>query len=350
MFTTIPNLPAAPHAQRLALWLSISASSIFIMAIIGAITRLTESGLSMVEWRPLIGVLPPLDAAEWQRVFALYQQTPEYIHKNAGMTLEAFKYIFFWEWLHRTWGHVIGLVYALPLIIFAALGSFAKGQPTRVLLPRLLFLLALGGLQAGIGWYMVASGLVDRPDVSHYRLALHLGTAFLIFALQVWTICDLRQQRLAPTPFGLWHHGRLALGFLIVTIIYGAFVAGLNAGFAYNTWPLMDGHFLPPEVTTIQPVWLNFFENTALVQFIHRWLAIVVLALIVSYAWRLRRAAPRHALVLTIVVVVQVLLGIVTLLTHVHLHTATTHQAVGMLLLAALVATLHKRGDYLPRR
>lgn len=350
MFTTIPSLPSARFARSLSWWLIISAASIFIMAIIGAITRLTESGLSMVEWRPLIGVLPPLDAAEWQRVFGMYQQTPEYIHKNAGMSLDEFKYIFFWEWLHRTWGHVIGLVYALPLLWFAARGAFAKSQPTRVLLPRLLFFMVLGALQAGMGWYMVASGLIDRPDVSHYRLAAHLGLAFLIYSLLVWTICDLRQNRLPPTPFGLWHHARIALGFIIITIIYGAFVAGLDAGFAYNTWPLMNEHFLPPEVSTLRPLWLNFFENTALVQFIHRWLAIVVAALVLTYAWRVRKDMPLLAWWLGVAVLAQVLLGISTLLSHMNLAIATLHQAGALVLLTLLVISMHRRGDYVPRR
>lgn len=349
MFSTIPNLPAAPFSKRLAIWLSISAASIFIMAVIGAITRLTESGLSMVEWKPLIGVLPPLNEAEWQRVFTLYSATPEYQLKNAGMGIEAFKNIFFWEWLHRTWGHVVGVVYALPLIWFAAVGAFAKNQPTRVLLPRLLFFLVLGALQGVIGWYMVASGLVDRPDVSHYRLALHLGVAFLIYALQVWTICDLRQVRLAPTAFGLWHHGRIALALVVITIIYGAFVAGLDAGFAYNTWPLMDGHFLPPEVTTIQPVWLNFFENTALVQFIHRWLAVLTALAVLAYAWRTRALMRFHSWWLGVAVLAQVVLGITTLVSHVQLHVATAHQAGALALLTVLLAALHKRGEYIAR-
>lgn len=350
MLTTIPNLPSASFARRLAIWLSISAASIFIMAIIGAITRLTESGLSMVEWTPLIGILPPGSDAEWQQVFGLYQHSPEYQLKNAGMSLDEFKNIFFWEWLHRTWGHVVGLVYAAPLLWFAARGAFAKTQATRVLLPRLLFILFLGALQGVIGWYMVASGLVDQPDVSHYRLALHLGLAFVIYALQVWTVCDLVQARLAPTAFGLWHHGRLALGFIIITIIYGAFVAGLDAGFVYNTWPLMDGRFMPPEVTTIQPVWLNLFENTAMVQFIHRWVAIIASLLALTYAWRVRAAAPLHALWLGTLVLAQVILGVTTLLSHVHLHVATAHQAGALALLTVLLVTLHKRGAYLPRR
>lgn len=324
----------SPSSRPLAQWLTVAAASIFIMVIIGAITRLTESGLSMVEWKPLIGILPPLDAAEWQRVFGLYQQTPEYIHKNAGMDLDAFKNIFFWEWLHRTWGHVIGLVYAVPLVVFVA-----RGMVPRVLLSRLLGIFALGGVQAFLGWYMVASGLVDRPDVSHYRLALHLSTALVIFALIVWTILDLRQPR-GTTTFCKWRHGWSALGILAVTIVYGAFVAGLDAGFVYNTWPLMDGQFVPVAIDTLQPWWLNALQNTAGVQFIHRWLAIAAAAIIIAYAWRVQ------AVWLGIAVVVQVLLGIATLLTHMHIHVAVLHQANAVVTLTLLLVALHRTGSY----
>ena len=324
----------SPSARALAQWLTVAAVSIFIMVIIGAITRLTESGLSMVEWKPLIGVLPPLDGAEWQRVFGLYQQSPEYIQKNVGMDLAAFKNIFFWEWLHRTWGHVIGVVYAVPLVVFVA-----RGMVPRTLLPRLLGIFVLGGVQGFIGWYMVASGLVDRPDVSHYRLALHLSTALLIYALTVWTILDLRQPR-GATTFCKWRHGWVALIMLAVTIVYGAFVAGLDAGFVYNTWPLMDGQFVPSAIDTLQPWWLNTVPNTAGVQFIHRWLAVVAALVIVAYAWRVR------AVWLAVAVVAQVVLGIATLLLHVQLHVAVLHQANAVITLTLLLAAMHRAGSY----
>ena len=316
----------------------VAAASVFIMAIIGAITRLTQSGLSMVEWTPLFGVLPPLHEAEWQRVFALYQQTPEYLHKNLGMDMAAFKEIFFWEWFHRTWGHVIGLVYAVPLVWFTV-----RGRIPRSLLPRLLLIFVLGGLQGGIGWYMVASGLVDRPDVSHYRLALHLCTALLIFALTVWTILDLRQAR-GTVTFCQWRHGMVSLLMLAVTIVWGAFVAGLDAGHAYNTWPLMEGEWVPSAIDTLQPWWLNALENTAGVQFIHRWLAIATAVMIIAYAWRLR--SSRWAMWLGVAIVAQVLLGIATLLLHVPVALGALHQANGIVVLALLLATIHQAGPF----
>ncbi len=330
-----------PHARPISQWLMVAAASVFIMAIIGAVTRLTQSGLSMVEWTPLFGILPPLHEAEWQRVFQLYRQTPEYLLKNAGMDLRAFKEIFFWEWLHRTWGHVIGIVYAVPLVWFTV-----RGWVPRVLLPRLLFIFALGGLQGGIGWYMVASGLVDRPDVSHYRLALHLGMALLIFSLTIWTVFDLRQARGAVT-FCQWRHGMVSLVLLALTILYGAFVAGLDAGHAYNTWPLMDGQWMPSAIDTLQPWWLNALENTAGVQFIHRWIAIFTTVVILAYVWRMR--ASRWALWLAVTIVLQVMLGIATLLLHVPVVLGALHQVNGIIVLALLLAVMHQSGGYCRR-
>ncbi|MGE3771116.1 MAG: COX15/CtaA family protein [Bdellovibrionales bacterium] len=340
MISASPDLPSHPHAHQLSVWLMVAAASVFIMAVIGAITRLTESGLSMVEWTPLIGVLPPLDAAEWQRVFGLYQQTPEYRLKNFGMDMEAFKNIFFWEWLHRTFGHVIAVVYAVPLVIFTA-----QGKVPRAMLPRLLLIFALGGLQGGVGWYMVASGLVDRPDVSHFRLALHLGMAVLIYALTVWTVCDLRQRK-EPTVFCIRRHGWVALLLVAITMLYGAFVAGLDAGFAYNTFPLMNGQWVPDEINTLQPWWQNALQNTAAVQWLHRWLAVAAAFAVLTYAWRLR--GRRVAMWLGVAVLVQVMLGITALLLHVPVALGALHQAGALAVLTLLLICLHRHGKLKP--
>lgn len=315
----------------------VCAGLVFAMAIIGAITRLTESGLSMVEWRPLIGIIPPLNDAEWQRVFDLYRETPEYRLKNAGMTLAAFREIFFWEWLHRLWGRMIGLAFALPLVWF-----WLRGRIDGALARTLIVILALGALQAGIGWFMVQSGLVDRPAVSQYRLALHLGMAVLIYALLVWLsfgafATGSSSDRAAP-PRRFRHHGWAAIAVLGVTILWGAFVAGLDAGLAYNSFPLMAGRFLPPEAWTLNPAWINFFENTALVQFTHRWVAIAAALAIVALPLHathvhaepsVRRAAAAAA----IMALVQVGLGIATLLAHVPVALGAAHQAGALILL-----------------
>ncbi|MBI1208387.1 MAG: heme A synthase [Azospirillum sp.] len=319
---------------------------VFAMAVIGAITRLTESGLSMVEWKPLIGILPPLSEAEWQRVFGLYQQSPEYRLHNAGMTLEAFRGIFWWEWFHRLWGQMIGFVFALPLLWFAL-----QGQISRRLMPRLIGLFVLGGLQGAVGWFMVMSGLVERPSVSHYRLAMHLVMAILIFGVLLWTALDLIAERLgtvrAGSPRGLSLHAGVALALALTTVVWGAFVAGLDAGQVYNTFPLMNGRLLPEEAWTIVPAWLNVFENTALVQFLHRWLAITTLV-VVQLLWLRAGGAGlvrRNWLAVDLLAamsVLQVGLGVATLLKAVPVALAAGHQAGALTLIGLLVWTLHE--------
>jgi cytochrome c oxidase assembly protein subunit 15 len=330
----------------IAYWLLFCAAMVFSMAVIGAITRLTESGLSMVEWKPLIGILPPLSEAEWHRVFDLYKATPEFRINNSWMELEDFKEIFFWEWFHRLWGQLIGFVFLIPLLVF-----WARGQVTRELRPKLIGLFLLGGLQGVIGWYMVESGLVDQPDVSHYRLALHLGAAILIYALLVRTVLGLlrpvtpagRDER-AP---GLRLHARLALLLVAATIVWGAFVAGTGAGFAYNTFPLMDGHILPPEAGSLSPWWMNPLENLAAIQFTHRALAIVT-ALVVLALWARVRTAKLPGKAGTIashtaaMVLIQVALGVATLLSVVWMPVAAAHQAGALLVVTGLVWLLHE--------
>lgn len=325
------------NRQRVAFWLLGCAGMVFAMAVIGAITRLTESGLSMVEWRPLIGTLPPLSDAEWQRVFDLYRQTPEYRLVNAGMSLEAFREIFFWEWLHRLWGRLIGIVFAVPF-----LWLWLTGRIPRPLMPRLLVVLALGAGQALMGWYMVQSGLVDRPSVSQYRLAAHLGLAFLIYGLLVWLalgLLDDGRDRPAVAS-ALRRHTWISLGIAAVTVLWGAFVAGLDAGLAYNTFPLMNGALLPPEAFNLMPAWLNAFENTALVQFIHRWLGMATAVVVLVLAWR-GRLIPgnvgRLAIAAGVMALLQVALGIATLLLAVPIVLGALHQAGALVLVTLLL-------------
>lgn len=327
------------NRKYLSLWLTLCAASVFVMALIGAITRLTESGLSMVEWKPLIGVLPPLSMAEWERVFALYQQSPEYKLINNGMALAEFKHIFFWEWLHRTWGHVIGAFFLLPFLFF-----WLTRRIPAWLMPRLLVLFALGGLQGFVGWFMVASGLVDRPSVSHYRLALHLGMAVLIYAVTLWQIYTLSVARAENAPSQLRRLGWWLLPLPVLTMVWGAFVAGLDAGFAYNTFPLMEGHVLPPEAWSLSPLWTNFVQNTAMVQFVHRTLAITTAFAIFFYASKLERVDRKVAIALGAVVLGQVALGVATLLSHVNTELGTLHQGGALTLLSVYLLSLYRLG------
>ncbi len=330
----------APNNTSLIIsnWLFAVAALVFSMVIIGAITRLTESGLSMVEWRPLIGALPPMSEEEWQRVFDLYKQSPEYQKKNFWMDIEAFKNIFFWEWLHRFMGRLIGLAYGLPFFIFL----FAKKIPQGFKLP-LTGLLILGGLQGLMGWYMVQSGLVDRPSVSHYRLAAHLALALLILCLLVWQGMAVRGAQRHPAP-AIHTHGWVALGFLILTIFWGAYTAGLDAGLVYNEFPNMGAGLIPPDMWHLSPAWVNIFENIAAVQFTHRWLAIFtaifILGLWAHGAYKKQLSWPLN--ILAVLVFLQVGLGIATLLSGVSIHLAATHQAGAVLLLITMTILLYK--------
>jgi len=343
---------AAQASRAIAVWLLFCCGMVFAMAVIGAITRLTESGLSMVEWKPLIGILPPLSETEWNRVFDLYRATPEYRYINTGMALDEFKHIFFWEWFHRLWGQLIGFAFLLPFLWFWATKRIPKG-----LMPKLIGLFALGGLQGVVGWLMVASGLVDRPSVSHYRLAMHLGIAFLIFGLLLWVALGLLDPK--PESGGnaaapaLRRHAGLALGFVAVTVAWGAFVAGLDAGLIYNTWPLMGGSFMPGEMWFLDPAWTNLLENHAAVQFTHRWLAFATGIVVLTLWWRAIRAGlpatgsrPAHAS--AAMVLIQITLGISTLLSAVAIPIAATHQAGALVLIALLVWFRYEVRDRAP--
>lgn len=333
------------------------------MAIIGAITRLTESGLSIVEWAPITGTLPPLSDADWHEAFTAYKAIPQYQILNRGMSLEEFQYIYFWEWLHRLWGRLIGLVFALPFFYF-----LIRRQLDKPLAIKLFGLLCLGGLQGFVGWFMVQSGLEDRTHVSPYRLAMHLGLALLIYSLTLWLALGIRaqgtevraqgsekksgvssaQQSLNSVRWPLVS-GWLCLGLLALTIFWGALVAGHRAGLAYNTWPLMNGTFLPEESWTLQPLWQNFFANTALVQFTHRWLAMLSAGALLLWAWRLwdKVASPQRRWLagLAAMIVLQVLIGIFTLLTQLNIVLATLHQAGAIMLLTLVLVNLHKTSE-----
>jgi cytochrome c oxidase assembly protein subunit 15 len=322
------------------LWLVFCAAMIFAMVVIGGVTRLTESGLSITEWRPVTGTLPPLSLAEWEAEFAKYRRIPEFREKNASMTLAEFKTIFWWEYVHRLWGRLIGLAFALPLLWFAV-----TGRVRGTLLWKLSGLLVLGGLQGAIGWWMVASGLVDRTDVSPYRLAVHLSLALVIYALIVDLWLRLGHERGGSGAGGPARpFGRVVLAATGVTIVAGAFVAGNDAGFVYNTYPLMDGRFVPAGYGDLSPWWANLFENVATVQFNHRWMAIATLGLGLAYVgWIHARIADRPARRLAswlgLALLAQVALGILALLHSVPVALGAAHQAGAVIVLTLALAT-----------
>lgn len=321
------------HSRAMAIWLFIVAALIFAIVVVGGVTRLTRSGLSIVEWQPIVGAIPPLNEAQWNDAFDRYQQTPEYRKVNLGMPLSEFKRIFYIEWAHRLLGRLIGFVFLLPLIYF-----IARGRIERALLPKLVGIFLLGGLQGALGWLMVKSGLVDIPRVSPYRLTAHLGLAVVIYAYTLWVAFGLFYP--APekeTPAHLRRIGWAVTAFVFVTVLAGGFVAGTRAGFAYNTFPLMNGRFIPEGMYALQPWWANLFEDVATVQFNHRLLSYAVLWVIATYWWIARpwiarptalAARARIAVhLLPIAALLQVALGIATLLLFVPVALGAAHQA-----------------------
>ena len=321
------------HPKLVRSWLIVCAALIAVMVCVGGATRLTDSGLSITEWDLVMGALPPLSLADWEAAFALYREIPEYTRVNAGMTLDEFKTIYWWEWGHRNLGRVIGLVFLVPLAWFSLRGVVRGG-----LRLRLWGLFALVCLQGAIGWYMVASGLSERVDVSQYRLALHLGTALVLFCLVLWTILSLTRPRGRAARAGLsgWAWAGLALAFGQVTL--GAFVAGLRAGTTYNTWPLMDGRFVPDGYFGDPARASDLFERIAAVQFNHRIGAYVLLAFAATFAWRAWRAdAGRYGAIPLAAVAGQAALGIWTLLAAVPLWLGVAHQAGALVVLSAFV-------------
>jgi heme a synthase len=313
------------NSFAVAIWLWGIAFLILCMVIVGGATRLTDSGLSITEWRPLLGAIPPLSEANWLEAFEKYKLIPEYQIQNKGMSLEDFKFIYWWEWAHRFLGRFIGFAFITPLLFFIATKRIARS-----LWPRLLVLFIIGGLQGALGWYMVSSGLSERVDVSQYRLAAHLSLATLLFAAVVYTALTLNFAKVTRR----WWGARLALGFVVILfaqVAAGGFVAGLDAGHAAYDWPTMNGQWLPDGLANIQPVWRNWFENALAVQFNHRILAYVIFLLAAVQALLLRQ---RSSTVVLVAVLAQVLLGISTVMGQVKLHTALAHQATAMILLA----------------
>ena len=332
---------AAPSYRRaVQIWLWIVAALIFAMVVVGGATRLTESGLSITEWQPISGVLPPLNPQAWAAEFDKFKQIPQYKAIFSNLDLSGFKFIFFWEWSHRLLGRAIGLVVALPLVFF-----WARGVLTRDLKVKLVGLLALGGLQGFVGWWMVSSGLVNRIEVAQERLATHLLLASITFAATVWIAASLSQGNSLRSE--RWQR-RFAGAIVLVTflqIFLGALVAGLRAGRAYNTWPLMEGHFVPDVLWLLEPWWRNFVDNIATVQFQHRMVAYTLLTLALVQAFMTGRAAPgsraaRRTLHFAGLVALQAALGIVTLLLVVPLWAGLVHQAFAMLVLLAGVRYL----------
>jgi len=319
----------ANDRKAIAAWLLLCAFLVFAIVLVGGVTRLTRSGLSIVEWQPIAGALPPLSEADWQTLFAKYRETPEFRLVNPGMTVESFKSIFWWEYIHRLLARGIGLVFLLPLLWF---------QLTRRLGRRLAWQLwgvfALGALQGAMGWFMVKSGLVDDPRVNHFRLAAHLGLALAIFSAELWLALQLisndsgRERR------------ALALPLLVFAMaLSGGLVAGLRAGYSYNTFPLMNGHVVPPEILLLEPWWQNFSTNMATVQFMHR-VFFWTLALVVPLAWWRYRGLPAaHAL--AAMFVLQAALGIATLLLRVPVALGAAHQGGAVLLLGAALWLAH---------
>ncbi|AJY46648.1 COX15/CtaA family protein [Martelella endophytica] len=331
-------------------WLYFVVLVLFCLVLVGGATRLTHSGLSITQWKPLHGVIPPLNLAQWQEEFELYKRIPEYQLLNKGMTLSEFQGLFWWEWAHRLLARTVGLIFAVPLCYFWLSGRLSKGLGW-----PLLGVLALGGLQGFIGWWMVSSGLSDRTDVSQYRLAVHLIMACLIIASSVYIGRGLKPRRHEDAPTAVSH----ALAVLLilaafVQIYLGALVAGLDAGLSYNTWPLMDGALVPNDLLLQQPAWLNFFENPKTVQFAHRCGGYVLLLIALAHylvEWRgavsrgLDLELSQHArgaLLILIAILLQAVLGIITLVTQMPLGLALAHQAGAIIVL--ILVTGHLRG------
>lgn len=319
----------ARDRRHVAAWLFACAALAFLVVLIGGVTRLTRSGLSIVEWQPLVGALPPLTQADWEALFAKYRETPEFRQVNFSMTLEGFKRIFWWEYIHRLLARLIGVVFLLPYLYF-----LVRKNLDRPLAWKLGGIFLLGALQGTVGWYMVKSGLVDDPKVSPVRLTLHLGLALAIFSAELWLAMQLLALKQRFDGFALFLP---VIVFLMA--LSGGMVAGLRAGYAYNTFPLMNGHIVPPEVMLLEPWWRNFVYNMATVQLVHRAFFWALAVLVLVAWWRNRESAAGNALLLTFAV--QASLGIATLLTGVPVGLGSAHQGGAVLVLAAALWYAH---------
>ncbi len=319
-------------------WLYLICLLVFAMVMVGGATRLTDSGLSITEWKPIHGIVPPLSRDEWLEEFAKYQQIPEYEQINKGMSLTEFQFIYWWEWAHRFLGRIIGFVFFVPLVVL-----WWSGRLESKLKPRLAALFVLGGIQGAIGWWMVASGLVDRVDVSQYRLAVHLTFACVIFAYALWVARGLAPHSHGEASWAVRFMAPLIVAMVFVQIFLGGLVAGLDAGLAFNDWPLMDGAVVPSGLTILEPAWRNFFENPKTVQFVHRVFAYAVWLVVIG-AWLVTRTSEtdvthkRRAAILAILVTLQAGIGVATLLLQVPLHWALAHQAGAVVVLGFAVS------------
>ena len=335
----------ASSPRAIVAWLLVCCALVFAMVVVGGVTRLTHSGLSITEWQPIVGTLPPLSAGDWSDAFSKYQATPEFRDVNRDMTLGAFKRIFWWEYAHRLLGRAIGVAFLAPYLWFLLRNRIPRGYAW-----PLLGIFVLGGLQGAVGWLMVKSGLVDDPRVSPFRLTAHLGLAFAIFAAMLWTALSLAFPRRVDGSFpgvrGARRFSFAVAGLVFVMVLLGGFVAGIRAGFAYNTFPLMDGHVVPPEILMLAPWWKNFFWNMATVQFDHRMLAWILAFAVPLFGWRVWRAAvPRRArgsaAALVAALAVQIGLGIATLVNVVPLPLAALHQAGAVVVFGLALAAVH---------
>lgn len=340
-----PAEPAFPRAA-VRLWLIAVAALVVAMIVVGGLTRLTGSGLSITEWQPILGAVPPLNEADWQAAFAKYREIPQYKSVNAGMTLGEFQFIFWWEWAHRFLGRFIGLAMALPL-----LGFWLSGRLPRMWTRRLFGVTALIGVQGAVGWYMVRSGLADRIDVSPYRLALHLSIAFLILGCLVWLVCELGSdgEHRQAVPARLRRGATWLAALIFSQVALGGLVAGLKAGRAFNTWPLMDGRLIPDGIAALEPWWLNLTENIATVQFDHRMTAYLIVLLVVWHVLACQRAAAgtrfaRSALLLGAAVLSQTGIGIATVVHAVPLGLCIAHQTLAALLFIVAIVHVHASG------
>ena len=326
------------YDKQVALWLFIVAFTIFLMMILGAVTRLTHSGLSMVNWKPLMGILPPFSEAEWAETFQRYQNFPEYLKINHQMTLEGFKSIFYFEYFHRILGRLIGMMFLIPFIYF-----WFKGAIRRSHLPQMILMFVLGGMQGVLGWYMVKSGLVNDPHVSQYRLTAHLIAAVIIYSYMLWFAFGLTKDKsiaaINPYSSRLFKYAIGMVVLVVLMITSGGFVAGTKAGLAYNTFPLMDGKLIPDGLNQLQPFWLNWLENTTSIQFNHRLIAYLLMILIPLFAIAVKKQgqtknSQKASTAFMIMLAIQVTLGITTLLYFVPVTIAASHQAGAIILLS----------------